>query len=110
MVQYVPFLANANMWELEDVFVIIISSSVQIQRNDSAHLIYQVKPSDTKADETALNEAKKPNLREIQPKLQTPKRKRVFKSLETQVLQNVEKENNWFLKKCDPEKGSKQLS
>ena len=90
------------MWELEDVFVIIISSSEQIQRNDSAHLIYQVKPSDTKADERALNEAKKPNLREIQPKLQTPKRKRLFKSLETQVLQNVEKENKLILKKLRP--------
>ena len=90
------FLANANMWELEDVFVITISSTVQIQRNDSAHLIYQVKPSDTKADERALNEAKKPNLREIQPKLQTPKRKRVFKCLQTQVLQNFKKENKFI--------------
>ena len=77
------------MWELEDVFAVIISSSVQIPKNDSAHLIYQVKPSDTKADERALNEAKKPNLSAIQTKLQTPKRKRVFKCLEAQVLQNV---------------------
>ena len=76
-----------------------IKFSANSERNDFAHLIYQVKPSDTKADERALNEAKKPNLSAIQTKLHAPKRKRVFKSLETKVLQNVSKENKLILKK-----------